>query len=68
LLIDESAGRREAQRHGLRVIGLVGALIAAKHRAIIAEARPVLDALRTRAGFWLTDAMYAHALELAQEA
>lgn len=68
LLIDESAGRREAQRHGLRVIGLVGTLIAVKHRKVIPEAGPVLDALRTRAGFWLSDAMYAHALELAGEA
>jgi predicted nucleic acid-binding protein len=67
LLIDETAGRREAQRHGLRVIGLVGTLLAAKQRGIIPAIAPLLDTLRARAGFWLSDAMYAHALDLAGE-
>lgn len=45
LLMDERIGRREAQRHGLSVIGLLGILVIAKQRNLIFEVKPIMDAL-----------------------
>lgn len=46
LLIDEAAGRKTAQRLGLRIIGLLGVLRRAKKRGFIPAVRPDLDALQ----------------------
>lgn len=45
LLIDEHAGRTIAHRMGLRIVGTVGILVAARHRGFIPEIRSVLDEL-----------------------
>jgi len=66
-LLDEREGRRAAQRLGLRVLGVVGILLAAKSRGFIQSVRPHLDALRQVAGFYIDDALYDHALSLAGE-
>lgn len=67
LLIDEQHGRTVAQRLGLRVIGLLGVLIEAKHRGLIPAVRPLLDALINRAGFWVTRDLYVQVLRAAAE-
>lgn len=67
VLLDERAGRRAAQRLGLSVVGVVGVLLEAKRKGTIAQVRPQLDALRQTAGFYLSDSLYQHALELANE-
>jgi predicted nucleic acid-binding protein len=67
VLIDERQGRRAAQRHGLRTLGVVGMLIEAKARGQIDLLKPQLDALRAQAGFYLSKDFYQKALSLASE-
>jgi uncharacterized protein len=67
LLIDERRGRRVAQRFDVPVMGLLGVLLLAKQRGIIEHIRPLLDALRKTAGFWISGALYARALKEAGE-
>lgn len=66
-LLDERDGRRLAQRLGLRVLGVVGVLLEAKTQGAIAHVRLYLDGLRSAAGFYVDDALYAEALRLAGE-
>ena len=66
LLIDERRGRDVAVQLGLRVTGLLGILLTAKQRGLIAEVRPVLDSLIVN-GFWVHEALYAEVLRLASE-
>lgn len=68
VLMDEREGRHRAQRMGLRVMGVVGVLLLAKARGYLPAIRPRLDALRSRAGFWLGETIYRHALMAADEA
>jgi hypothetical protein len=58
LLIDERRGRQVAARLGLRHIGLLGALVVAKHRDLIPAVKPILDDLVHTAGFWIGPALY----------
>ena len=67
ILLDEREGRRAAQRQGLRVIGVLGVLLEAKTKGLLPKIRPHLDALRQTAGFYLSDTVYDHALNLAKE-
>lgn len=67
ILLDERRGRRAAKRLGLTVSGTLGVLIAAKDRGQLASVRPVLDALRANAGFWIDDNLYNAALAAANE-
>ena len=67
LLIDERRGRLVAQRLGIPVTGLLGALLIARKRGLISGIRPLLDALRHTAGFWISDALYARVLAEAGE-
>ena len=55
VLMDEKEGRRAAQRLGLKTVVVVGVLIEAKARGLIAEVGPLLERLRQDAGFFLSD-------------
>ncbi len=67
ILLDERIGRHAAQRMGLAVSGTLGILIAARDRGLLAPVRPLLDALRTDAGFWIGDALYNAVLSAVNE-
>ena len=67
VLLDEREGRHAAQRLELRVAGVVGVLLEAKSRSAVDAVRPHLDALRHKAGFYLTEQVYHSALALAGE-
>ncbi|MCD6285026.1 MAG: DUF3368 domain-containing protein [Anaerolineae bacterium] len=67
VLLDEREGRHTAQRMGLRVIGVVGVILEGKATGALDEVRPFLDDLRQVAGFYLSEAVYRHALGLAGE-
>lgn len=67
ILMDERDGRHKAMRLGLRPVGVVGVLLTAKARGHVVEVRPLLDALRQQAGFYLGDSLYREALRLAHE-
>lgn len=68
LLMDERRGRRIATDLGLRVIGLLGVLVEAKHRKLLPSVKPLLDDLVARAGFWVSQSLYERTLQAAGEA
>ena len=55
LLMDDRMGRAAARHLGLRVTGVVGVLIEARERGVLADAESVIEALDQTAGFWLSD-------------
>jgi len=67
VLLDESEGRRVADIYGLRKTGVVGILLKAKLKGAIPSLKKELDALRHRAGFWISDELYSKALKFAGE-
>ena len=67
LLIDEQLGRAVARGEGLRITGLVGVLIEAKHRNLISSVKSVIAELEVEAGFRVSKAVKADALRLANE-
>lgn len=54
VVVDDLAARRSAQELGVRVIGTVGVLVAAKRRGAISSVLPLLGSLREE-GFRLSD-------------
>ncbi len=67
LLLDERHGRAIASRFGLRFIGLLGVVIEAKHRGYIPAVKPIVDDLMVRAGFWVSQQLYARVLQITGE-
>jgi predicted nucleic acid-binding protein len=66
LLIDDAAGRREATRLKIVVLGSVGLLLEAKVQRVILQVRPLLNAL-LKEGFRLSPALYREILQRAGE-
>jgi predicted nucleic acid-binding protein len=66
VVIDDRAGRRCAETHGITLLGTIGLVILAKRLGRIAEARPIIEDLR-RAGLYITDGVIADALKRAGE-
>lgn len=66
LLIDEDAGRREAERLGITAVGTLNVLLEAKTLRLITEVKPLLEALK-REGFWLSSKLIHDVLQRAQE-
>ena len=67
ILLDENEGRQAARKLGLRPIGVLGLLLLAKSRGLIGTISLELDALRQRANFYLSDALYRQVLLRAGE-
>lgn len=67
VLLDEQAGRRAAEHFGLTVMGVVGLLVRAKRLNLVPALRPLLETLQQQAGFYLSQPLVAHALQLAGE-
>lgn len=67
LLIDERAGRKAAEELNLSFTGVLGVLVAAKEEGLIAEIKPLLDALRDPVGFYVAENLYRQVLEEVQE-
>ncbi len=61
-ILDDLAGRRCAQALGLRVIGTLGLIARAKRVGVIAEAAPVIAAVRD-AGLYLSDELVRDVLK-----
>jgi predicted nucleic acid-binding protein len=67
ILLDETDGRSAASRAGLRVTGILGILLRAKQRGEIVLLKPELDALRSRARFFIGVRLESEVLRLAGE-
>lgn len=67
LLIDERRGRAEADRLGLRITGLLGILVEAKHQNLIVAVKPLMDALIATSEFRVSLALYNQILEMVDE-
>lgn len=66
VLMDERRGRAAAGRFGLRVLGVLGVLLEARHSGLIPAVKPLLDALR-HGGFWIRQELYDRVLQAAGE-
>lgn len=60
-------GRQVARQRGLRVVVILGKLLAAKERGMPLPTHPVLDQLINDVGFRISDALYREVLDLAGE-
>lgn len=67
LLIDERRGRAEADRLGVRITGLLGILVEAKRRNLIAAVKPLIDAMIATSEFRVSPALYNQILEMVDE-
>jgi len=67
LLLDERRGREVASRLGLKFTGILGVLIEAKHKGLISQIKSIVDNLITKAGFWISQELYDHVLQIAKE-
>lgn len=67
LLIDERLGRTVALQYGLEIRGLLGILTAAKVDGLIPAVKPLLDDLRTQAGFRVSPNLYERTLREVKE-
>jgi len=67
VLMDDQDGRHVAKREGVRTVGLIGVLVEAKKAGCLTAIRPVLDQLRTKVDFWMSDRLYELALRQAGE-
>jgi predicted nucleic acid-binding protein len=66
LILDEQPARRLATSLGLRVIGTVGLLLAAKERGLLTRIRPELEGL-LEARFFMDTELYERAISQAGE-
>lgn len=67
LLIDERRGWKIAQAAGLHTMGTLGVLIQAKHLGVIPAVEPMLALLAEKAGFWMSERLRSHVLQMAGE-
>ncbi len=66
LLLDDRAGREAAARLGISTTGLVGLLLLAKEKGLIAGVGTLIEELRN-SGYWISDAVLDTARRLAGE-
>jgi uncharacterized protein len=67
LLIDEVKGRSIAESYGIKVVGILGVLLQAKQKGLIADVKTHLQKLVDEAGFWLNPKLIEKVLEIAKE-
>ncbi len=67
VLIDERRGRLIANRLNLQYTGILGVLVEAKSQGLIAEVKPLLNALINEAGFWVAEPLRTRVLQLVNE-
>ena len=67
LLIDERRGRAEANRLGLKITGILGILVEAKHRNLVTAVQPLMDALIATSRFRVSANLYAQILGIVDE-
>lgn len=63
LLMDERLGRETALYFGIHCIGLLGVLTEAKLKGEVDAIKPIIDMLRNRAGYRISDVLYQRVLQ-----
>ena len=66
-MIDERRGRLIAKKLNLQYTGILGILVEAKGQGLIAEVKPLLNALINEAGFWIAEPLRNSVLQLVNE-
>ncbi|MBT9141602.1 MAG: hypothetical protein DDT30_02202 [Dehalococcoidia bacterium] len=66
LLLDDRAGRKVAEKLNIPTTGLVGLLLLAKGKGLVANVVPLVEELRNN-GYWLSDTVINVARRLAGE-
>ncbi|MGL4502361.1 MAG: DUF3368 domain-containing protein [Planktothrix sp.] len=67
VVLDEKRARKVAQSLDLNVIGTLGILILAKHKQIIPQVKPLLDAMMIEAQYWVNQSLYDNVLQAVSE-
>lgn len=67
LLIDERLGREAAKSLSVRTAGVLGTLLVAKQKGLIAAVHPILRSLVQQAGFRVSNTLYEYVLHQAGE-
>jgi uncharacterized protein len=68
VLIDDQAARSAALRLGLKVVGLLGILMEARHKDLLPALAPIVDRLQEEAGFWISPTLRLTILRAVGEA
>jgi len=66
LIIDEKEGRKFAEKHGVKIVGILGILIQAKQKNLIDQVRPAILKLR-EIGFWIKPSLANRVLGALEE-
>lgn len=67
ILLDEKEGRKIAKSLGLKVTGILGILLRARHEGRLPSMQKVMDQLRDRAGFRIGAELYADLMRKSGE-
>ncbi|MEA5449299.1 DUF3368 domain-containing protein [Leptolyngbya sp. CCNP1308] len=67
LLIDERLGRSIASQYNIKIRGILGILVNAKHQRLIPATKPLLDRLLFEAGFRIGQTLYDRILQESGE-
>lgn len=66
-LLDDKDARYFAKQHGIAITGTLGILAEAKKKGLIQSVKALMDELRSRHHFWISNAMYREVLRLSEE-
>jgi uncharacterized protein len=67
ILLDEHEARSIAKQLGLKPIGIIGLILRGKRKGEIYSVKNVIDDLRKKAGFYVSEQFYQEVLEQAGE-
>ena len=67
ILLDEAAGRELARTYHLSFIGILGILLKAKQRGLVPHVKPLMEALQSKASFFIHARLFQEVLTLAGE-
>ena len=67
VILDEKRARLKADHLGIPYIGLIGVLMECKTQSLIPSIKPLLDALQSTTGFWISQPLYHFVLDAMGE-
>lgn len=66
IIMDDKLGKRVAKLRGIKVVGTLRILVAAKEKGLITAVKPLIEKLK-ESGFWLSNNVYRAILREARE-